>query len=69
MMDKKMQAMRNLAAIVEEGQKEGEFIPGDPFQLAATFMSATQGLASFKLMFGDQFELPDTETLMHILLK
>jgi AcrR family transcriptional regulator len=69
LMDKKMQAIHNLALIVKEGQKTGEAVDGDPFQLAATFISATQGIASFKLMFGDQFEIPEGEILMRILLK
>ena len=42
-----MQAIHNLALIVKEGQKTGEAVDGDPFQLAATFISATQGIASF----------------------
>ncbi|TVX94878.1 hypothetical protein [Cohnella terricola] len=54
---------------MQQGQQTGEAAEGDPFQLAATFISATQGIASFKLMFGEQFVLPDKEILIRILLK
>jgi hypothetical protein len=69
LLEKKLQAIRNLAALVQQGQQTGECLAGDPFQLAATFISATQGVASFKLMFGEQFTLPDKEILTRILLK
>ncbi|MEW9699885.1 TetR/AcrR family transcriptional regulator [Paenibacillus sp. SI8] len=68
LLDRKKQAIENLAIIVKEGQETGEFVKGDPFQLAAMYISATQGLASFKLMFGEQFEIPDREMLTRILL-
>ncbi|TBL80370.1 TetR/AcrR family transcriptional regulator [Paenibacillus thalictri] len=69
LLEKKLQSIRNLAALVQQGQERGECAEGDPFQLASTFISATQGIASFKLMFGEQFTLPDKEILIRILLK
>ncbi|HEY9260377.1 TetR/AcrR family transcriptional regulator, partial [Chitinophaga sp.] len=56
LMSRKLQSIRNLAAVVNEGQATGECVSGDPFGLAVTFISATQGLAGFKLMFKDKFK-------------
>ncbi|WP_379153880.1 TetR/AcrR family transcriptional regulator [Paenibacillus sp. sgz5001063] len=69
LLDRKLQSIQNLALIVKEGQKSGECVDGDAFQLAATFISATQGIASFKLMFGDPFPIPTKEVLLRTLLK
>lgn len=69
LMTRKMQSIRNLAAVVSEGQETGECVSGDPFELAVTFISATQGLAGFKLMFKDKFKMPDAAVLTRILLK
>ncbi|MHA6534296.1 TetR/AcrR family transcriptional regulator [Paenibacillus sp. BAC0078] len=69
LLDRKLQSIQNLALIVQEGQGSGECVDGDAFQLAATFISATQGIASFKLMFGDKFQIPTKEILMRTLLK
>ncbi|TWF33963.1 TetR family transcriptional regulator [Chitinophaga polysaccharea] len=69
LLNRKMQSIRNLAAIVSEGQQTGECVAGDPFELAATFISATQGLAGFKLMFKSKFHIPDAAVLTRILLK
>ncbi|MCK9862617.1 TetR/AcrR family transcriptional regulator [Paenibacillus sp. ATY16] len=67
--DRKMQSIKRLEGIIQEGQLTGECVPGDPFQLAATFISATQGIASFKLMFGDSFILPEKDLLLRLLIK
>ncbi|WNQ11928.1 TetR/AcrR family transcriptional regulator [Paenibacillus aurantius] len=69
LLDKKRQAIENLARLVEQGQKDGECVEGDPFQLAAALISATQGIASFRLMFGEGFGLPDKSILLRILTK
>lgn len=69
LMARKMQSIRNLADVVKEGQKTGDCVAGDPFELAVTFISATQGLAGFKLMFKDKFHMPEAAVLTRILLK
>ncbi|WP_201003452.1 TetR/AcrR family transcriptional regulator [Paenibacillus glycanilyticus] len=67
--DRKMQSIKRLESIVQEGQRTGECVLGDPFQLAVTFIAATQGIASFKLMFGDSFVLPEKDLLLRMLIK
>ncbi|WP_160710833.1 TetR/AcrR family transcriptional regulator [Chitinophaga solisilvae] len=68
LMKRKLQSIANLAVIVEEGQQSGECVKGNPFELAAAFVAATQGLAGFKLMFKDKFQMPDVAVLTRILL-
>lgn len=67
--EQKMLSIKNLEVLIREGQKSGECVQGDPFQLAVTFISATQGIASFKLMFGEAFVLPEKDLLLRILIK
>ncbi|MCW3464012.1 TetR/AcrR family transcriptional regulator [Chitinophaga nivalis] len=66
---RKLQSIHNLATIVSEGQQTGECVTGDPFELAVTFIAATQGLAGFKLMFKGKFQMPDAAVLTRILLQ
>jgi len=38
-----------LAGIVSEGQKEGNVVPGDPFQLSIVYWAAIQGLCGYAI--------------------
>lgn len=65
---RKQQSMKVLADIIKAGQKEGVFLSGDPAQLAAMLIAATQGLAAFKMTFGKGFTIPGKDILMNMLL-
>lgn len=58
-----------LGGIIEEGQREGTFKPGDPMQLAILYWAALQGICAFKLTMREFFQCPDPALLDGILLK
>ena len=63
----KMESMKLLGSIIKAGQIQGVFIKGDPLQLAAMLIAATQGLAAFRMTFGTDFKMPGKELLMNML--
>jgi hypothetical protein len=54
-----------LVSVVEEGQRKGQIVAGDPTELVLTFFSAILGLASLKVS-GTMTSMPDPEILMRI---
>lgn len=57
-----------LQSIIEAGQKTGEIKQGDSQSLAILYLSAIQGLNSFKLMAKNSFPLPDPSWINNILI-
>lgn len=58
-----------LSRLIEDGQLEGTFKPGDPMQLAILYWGALQGIGAFKLTMREFFQCPDPTLLDGILLK
>jgi AcrR family transcriptional regulator len=65
---RKMESMKLLSSIIKAGQNEGIFIEGDSLQLAVMLVAATQGLAAFRMTFGNKFKMPGAALLMNMLL-
>lgn len=66
--DRKMESLKIVAGIIKAGQKEGGFVAGDPLQLAAMLVAATQGLAAFRMTFGSKFKMPEAGALLNMLV-
>jgi AcrR family transcriptional regulator len=58
-----------LSGIIEEGQRERTFKPGDPMQLAILYWASLQGICAFKLTMREFFQCPDPSLLDGVLLK
>lgn len=55
---------RQAARLIERGQEQGEFKPGDPYQLSLFYFSIIQGIADMKLFMGDRYIVPSAEDVM-----
>ncbi|SHN44024.1 TetR/AcrR family transcriptional regulator [Chitinophaga sp. CF418] len=66
--NRKLKSMELLTSIIKAGQHEGVFLKGDPLQLAVMLVAATQGLAAFRMTFGNKFTMPQVEILMNMLI-
>ncbi len=60
---------RIMAAIFEEGQRDGSVVGGDPYELAVAFWSFINGLAVYKATRLENFRMPSPEILYHTFLK
>ena len=73
------QALRDLVALVQEGQREGTVVTGDPVELALAFTATLQGVALSRLQAkgreaagtpgdpGTEAHLPKAETILRLL--
>lgn len=57
--------VKTMANILEEGQRCGQIIDGDPLEMAVMFFSTTMGLAVYRLTVRD-FRMPDAELLINM---
>jgi AcrR family transcriptional regulator len=51
------------AALIERGQRLGQFAPGDADAMSILLFATIQGLAMFNLAFGDDFKMPSLALL------
>ncbi len=59
-----------LYALIQKGQEEGDFLPGNPKIYTITIMSLLNGLTYNRLCIGQKkFICPDTSIVMNILIK
>ncbi len=65
---KSLAAVESMVRILTEGQRSGEIREGNPYEMAMTFFAAIQGLALYKIAYGD-FKMPDPEILVNIVKK
>lgn len=60
---------REIAKIMEDGQKEGTIIEADPDELAILFWTSISGLAIYKAIRQDIIKMPDPRILINMFLK
>lgn len=58
-----------LAKIIEEGQREGTVVAGDPRALAMVFWTSINGLAIYKATRQADVSLPDADILINMFVK
>ncbi|MDF2713279.1 MAG: TetR/AcrR family transcriptional regulator [Paenibacillus sp.] len=61
--------LRATADLIGRGQKLGEFLSGNPHEMAVFFYSAVQGLAIMKITLKDGFTMPSPTMLTAFLYK
>lgn len=61
--------IKRTTKLIEKGQKLGCFKPGNAEEMSLFYFAAIQGLAEFKLAFGEQFVTPNLDILNAFLLK
>jgi len=61
--------VKQVAAVILNGQKRGVFKPGDPEAMALYYFSSIQGLSESKFALKDKFLLPTPEILLGFLIK
>jgi AcrR family transcriptional regulator len=59
---------KTIESIIKRGQASGEIKTGNPAALTIMYLSAFNGLCSYKLMLGDKFVIPQEDWLNGILL-
>lgn len=58
-----------LAEIIKEGQRDNEFIEGNPEQLSIMFWAFFEGLCATLIGFDGIIKVPSAETVCHVLLR
>lgn len=54
---------------MEQGQKEGDVVEGDPYELAVLFWSIINGLTTYKHTRNSTCQLPDKRFIARMLIK
>lgn len=55
--------------IIEQGQKEGDVVERDPYELAVLFWSNINGLTTYKHTRNSACKLPDKRFIARMLIK
>lgn len=60
--------LESMSKLIIEGQERGEFVDGEPYEIASCFFGAVQGLAIMKITMGNNFLMPSPLVLQSIII-
>ena len=63
------EVFRATADLIKRGQEQGQFRPGDPYEMALFFFSVIQGLADMKVVLREDFVMPSQRILTAFLYR
>lgn len=67
LIDKDLLLFEVTKSLIEEGQKQGDFKSGDPYQYSLYFYACIQGIANMRIFMREKFKLPEAEDVLAFL--
>ena len=55
--------------MLQQGQQEGDVVEGNPEEMNIAYWAAIQGLAIFRIAYGDRYATPDPDILLRMIKK